>query len=120
MTPQLDLLAPWPSIAPARIGRRQSSLADAVPAYASGSDTSEAAALSMTRDAPLLREDVLRVLARHPEGLTSDEIADELGESPLSVRPRTTELKQDGLIVDTGTRRANRSGRLAAVMRLAA
>lgn len=95
-----------------------SPLADAVPPYAPGSDTSQAAALSMVRDAPRLRAAVLAVLERHPGGLTSDEIAGELGESVLSIRPRVTELKQAGQLEDTGERRANRSGRTAAVVRL--
>lgn len=51
------------------------------------------------------------------KGVTADECADALRLDRLTVRPRFTELKKDGLIEDTGTRRKNRhSGKSAAVM----
>lgn len=53
---------------------------------------------------------------RRGGGLTADECAADLRLSPLTVRPRFTELKGDGLIKDTGIRPANRSGRSASVM----
>jgi predicted ArsR family transcriptional regulator len=52
--------------------------------------------------------------------MTSDEVADMLGRTVLAVRPRLTELKLKGLVVDTGTRRANDSGRMAAEFKAAA
>ena len=42
---------------------------------------------------------------------TCDELAHALGITTLSVRPRLTELRDDGLIEDTGHRRALDSGK---------
>lgn len=47
--------------------------------------------------------------------MTADEAAAAIGETVLAVRPRITELKQDGKLYDTGKRRANASGRSATV-----
>lgn len=47
--------------------------------------------------------------------MTADEVAEHLGTSVLTIRPRMTELRQAGRIRDTGARRANVSGRMAAV-----
>lgn len=52
----------------------------------------------------------VRVLRASKDGLTADEIAERLGVSILSVRPRITELKRGGLILDTGIRRLARGG----------
>jgi len=43
----------------------------------------------------------------YPKGLTGTEIANKCNRSILSVRPRTTELKLLGLIIDTEERRKN-------------
>jgi len=51
----------------------------------------------------------------HGHALTADEVANELGRSCLSVRPRITELHNQGDIQDTGWMRRNRSGRFATV-----
>lgn len=51
-------------------------------------------------------------------GMTADEIAAELGESPFSIRPRVTELSKQGLITRTGERRKSCNGRMSAVWRL--
>lgn len=68
----------------------------------------------------LIRAKVLRrIIENHCKGgggLTADECAADLRLSPLTVRPRFTELKGDGLIKDTGIRPANRPGRSASVM----
>lgn len=48
---------------------------------------------------------------------TADEVAINIHESILSVRPRISELAQEGLIIDTGLRRTNDSGTLATVWR---
>ncbi len=63
----------------------------------------------------------LRVIATYSgtAGRTPDELADLIGASPLAIRPRITELRKAGLIVDTGCRRLNRSGRKAVVWRAA-
>lgn len=79
-------------------------------------DTSVAAAEALQPDARTLREDVLRAIrAAGPWGLTADEAAARLRLTPFTARPRCTELHTAGLIVDSGVRRANASGRRAIV-----
>jgi len=79
-----------------------------------GVETSDQAAESIT---PALRK--LRKLAYDavasagPDGLTSTECADKVGLDRWSVQPRFTELKLLGLIIDSGLRRRNPSGRNA-------
>jgi predicted ArsR family transcriptional regulator len=46
---------------------------------------------------------------------TADEVAEALELSVLYVRPRFSELREDGRIADSGARRANSSGRRAVV-----
>jgi predicted ArsR family transcriptional regulator len=82
-----------------------------------GTDTSRAAAESIP--ASILRGKVLRIYQLRG-ACTADEVAEALHMSVLSVRPRVTELKSLGKIVDTGIRRPNRSGRSAAVMKVIA
>lgn len=77
--------------------------------------TSLAAARSMATKAPTLRQRCLAVLDHGPA--TPDEIAAELGETVLAVRPRTTELLRASLIEWTGAVRPNASGRMAKVYR---
>jgi predicted ArsR family transcriptional regulator len=79
-------------------------------------DTSIAAAQSI--DNKTLQKLVAAELSKAPG--TADEIAGRLGRNILSIRPRLTELKRLGRIVDTGIRRPNASGRSAAVFALAA
>jgi hypothetical protein len=76
-------------------------------------ETSRAAAEAIAPRTPRLRAACLRVIARQPA--TPDEVADELGLSILSIRPRFTELARTGRITDTGLRRPNQSGRMAKV-----
>lgn len=78
--------------------------------------TSQDAADAMTGRAPLLRDRCLAAL-RNSDGLTADEVAGDLRESVLAVRPRFSELSQLGQIEDTGERRPNASGKLAIVWR---
>lgn len=85
----------------------------AVPGFKDG-DTSRAAAASMAGCAALLRRRCLESL-RTDGPATADEVAERLSLSILSVRPRFSELNRDGLIADTGERRANASGRSAKV-----
>ena len=82
-----------------------------------GTDTSRAAAASMAPKASLLRDRVLAEIRRCPS--TPDEVAKRLRQTVLAVRPRVTELKAKALIVDTGARRKNASGRSAIVWRAA-
>lgn len=79
--------------------------------------TSSDAAHAVKSKAATLRDEVLRELSR--AALTADEVAERLSESVLSVRPRLSELSARGLIEETGQRRRNASGKMAAVWRAA-
>lgn len=87
------------------------------PVPARATDTSRDAARSIAAEAPRLREDVLQVVrdAGRASGLTADEAAHRLRRSVLSVRPRVAEFSREHLIVDSGARRPNASGRNAIV-----
>lgn len=50
--------------------------------------------------------------------LTADEVADRLEESPLSIRPRVSQLYKLGKIERTGERRASSEGRPSHVYRV--
>jgi hypothetical protein len=78
--------------------------------------TSSAAARHVADTAARLRMDVLREFAAR-EG-TADQIAKRIQRSPLSVRPRVSELSALGKIEPTGERRKNESGMTAAVWRV--
>ena len=77
--------------------------------------TSRDAAASI--DAGTLRADVVAALSSAGP-MTADECAAHLRRSPLSIRPRFSELRCKDAIVDTGARRENASGRRAIVWRL--
>ena len=79
-------------------------------------DTSREAARSMDSDASTLRCQCIAALAY--KNLTADEIAETVGESILTIRPRVTELKAKGKVFDSGKRRPNQSGRNAIVWTL--
>lgn len=84
-------------------------------------ETSKAAALAVEGRAAMLREKCHACL--RGAALTADEVAELVGESVLAVRPRVTELRQQGKVEQaTGTdgkplRRRNASGATAAVWR---
>lgn len=78
-------------------------------------DTSKEAAESMKPSAGILRAKCLEALRSGPA--TADEIAERLGLSVLSARPRFSELLREGKIEDTGERRVNASGRRAKTWR---
>lgn len=80
-------------------------------------DTSHAAAAAARSRAKTLRDLALSTLKR--SALTADEVAERLGETVLSIRPRVTELAARGLIKDSGARRKNASGKSAIVWRVA-
>ncbi len=91
---------------------------DDSPGY-QDTDTSIAAAESVTEDAATIRDRCYHMLGLLSiGGLTADEVASHLRLSVLTVRPRITELNQQGLIEDTGERRKNSSGRKAIVWRV--
>ena len=54
----------------------------------------------------------------YPEGLTGSEIANRTGYSILSIRPRTTELKIQKLIIDTEKTRNNEVGKSEIIYQL--
>jgi len=78
--------------------------------------TSMSAAMDMAQQAPLLRDRAL-ALIRTRGPLTADEVAGHMSESVLTVRPRISELKRQGKIEDSGTRRLNNSGKMATCWR---
>lgn len=80
---------------------------------------SKDAAIAMIPTAGTLRYRVFSAIEKSQNGLTTDECADRLGETVLSVRPRFTELASGGWIEDSGKRRKNASGRSATVWRVA-
>lgn len=75
-----------------------------------GSDTRKLAHQAASRTASQVAVACINVLRRNPAGLTPDEIAERIGKSVLSVRPRISELKRAGLIKDSGARRLARAG----------
>lgn len=63
-----------------------------------------------------LRQVVMNLLKKHPDGLTVHEAAEIAGVSVPSIQPRFSELRKAGAIRDSGLRRFNKvSGRRAAV-----
>lgn len=81
-------------------------------------DTSEDAADDAAGGAPFYRLMVLQDLSMNDPS-TADEVAARLNQSPLTIRPRVSELRTAGKIRDTGTRRRNASGKSAAVWAIA-
>lgn len=86
-----------------------------VPGAKAGGTSAEAAE-AMKPSAGTLRAFCLSLLDA-VGSLTADEAAAGLKESPLSIRPRFSELHALGQIIDTGERRLNASGRRAIVWR---
>lgn len=76
-----------------------------------GVDTSIAAAASINDALPRLQWCVLGVILGFGEdGATADEVAFVLGWERFRARPRTSELRKAGRIVDSGRRRDSLSG----------
>lgn len=71
--------------------------------------TSQSAAQKVK--APTMRERVLEAVRAAGRPISPDEVADALGKSILSVRPRFSELADRGLIRDTGQRGKTDEGR---------
>ena len=63
------------------------------------------------------RSMALDLLRSHPYGLTADEIAEKLEDNILAIRPRVSELRAQGKIQSTGTRRKSNNGNGATVWR---
>ena len=88
-------------------------MADEYPDVAGhrGVDTSMAAAEVMNASLPRLQRSVLEVItSRGVRGATGDEIAQALHWHRWRVRPRTSELKLAGKIMDSGRRRPSMAG----------
>ena len=77
------------------------------------SETSVAAAKSMGTRALTLRQLVYAELAK--AAMTDEQIAERTGLALNTVRPRRVELVQAGVVIDTGLRSRNHSGRYATV-----
>jgi predicted ArsR family transcriptional regulator len=77
--------------------------------------TSQEAAQAIAGHAKTLRARVLDAITSEPSGLSADAVADRLGESVLSVRPRVSELHRAGDIRRTEARARNASGMNATV-----
>jgi hypothetical protein len=89
--------------------------------FVHGSETSREAAVSMVRPATRLRLEVLKFIENEGErGATADEVQLGLGLTHQTGSARVSELAHGGQIVDSGLRRATRSGRSAVVYRAAA
>lgn len=79
-------------------------------------DTSAQAAVALGDKLGRLQGMVQTVIvAAGLHGLTADEAAAILQMDRYSIQPRTSELKLKGLIVDSGLRRLNRTGKMAIV-----
>jgi len=85
-----------------------------LPPFVEGSVTSEAAALSMREKAPSDRERVFGYIDRRG-GATCDEVEVALRLIHQNASARVRELAKAGEIVDSGHRRATRTGRSAIV-----
>ncbi|WP_024516945.1 hypothetical protein [Bradyrhizobium sp. Tv2a-2] len=72
------------------------------------SETSREAAQAVALRASALRDRVYVYIVAHP-GRSADTIAEALGESPWAIRPRVSELRKTGMIVNDGRGR-NPSG----------
>lgn len=79
--------------------------------------TSQEVAEAVRDDAETLRALCMKTLA-HFGPMTADEVAERLGRSVLSTRPRCSELLRQGKIIATGERRKNQSQHSACVWRV--
>lgn len=86
-------------------------------ARANSPETSQEAAEWMTRNfrAGHAAARVYAVISTIPGGLTTDQVQQRMRETHQTVSPRITELRDRGLIKDSGRRRKTRSGRAAIV-----
>jgi hypothetical protein len=81
-----------------------------------GVDTSIEAAEAIAPDLGRLQQLAAKAIkAAGERGLTADELAARLGQARWSIQPRTTELRHKGVIVDSGLRRENVTGKRAIV-----
>jgi hypothetical protein len=95
----------------------QPSLFDAPAARATDPDTSWAAASDARRSASTHRIRALDALRANPAGLTDFELAELLRVGQTSIGKRRGELRDAGLVADSGRRRPAPSGSAAIVWR---
>ena len=89
--------------------------------YAPGNQASAEAAQKIEHKLTGIRSDVFDFIAsRGASGATGDEIATGLDILPYTAKPRCTELRDAGYIVDSGSVRENRNGRNETVWKVAA
>jgi hypothetical protein len=80
--------------------------------------TSKRAADEIAPSAKTIRDAAYKAICE-AGGLTADETAERIGVDFMSVRPRLTELKEQGLLIKTDETRPNlRSGKQASVYRI--
>lgn len=97
-------------------GQQQEMFPTAPRAAAPGDETRRAAAEAIAPRAKTLRDLVLATIRSAGDtGLTADEAAERLRQSPFTIRPRVCELAKAGAVRDGGRRRLNRSKRPAIV-----
>ena len=65
-----------------------------------------------------LHKQILIELYKHPKGLIGSELANILNINLLTIRPRTTELKLQGIIVDTEKNKNNDGGKPESIYKL--
>jgi hypothetical protein len=87
--------------------------------YPRAPGASQEAAQRVAGEASRLRAAVFAELRLWPHGRTADELAKLMNRSPLSIRPRLSELRAAGKIAPTGERRRNESGMSASVWKAA-
>lgn len=76
-------------------------------------ETSLQAAIDIEPRSGKLQELVLGVLSQASEPMTADAIARALGEHPLSIRPRVSELRNKALIIKADTKGRSDFGKRA-------
>lgn len=84
--------------------------------YNPSNDTRAAAFDDAKKRSRYVRERIIGDL--HNAARTADEIAENIKESILTVRPAVTRLGQEGVLVKTALRRPNKSGKKAVVWML--
>jgi hypothetical protein len=85
------------------------------PGFKASGPSEQAATAISSSTAKTLRDQVLKTIANAPAGLSADAVADRLGRSVLSVRPRVSELRRLGEIRPTTARAKNESGMTATI-----
>lgn len=81
-------------------------------------DTSHAAALAIEPKAATIRKRIVEHLRTINTPISADDTAEALALSVLAVRPRFSELRESGRILDSGQRGTNRSGRTCILWKL--